>query len=147
MIRKIVESDRQVYLDMADYFYHTNATAHPVPFSFLQETFDKILKDNTFGDIFVLDENGIQGYILTAKTWSQEGGGIVCWIEEIFVKENNRGKGYGTKLIEYVLNNVNATRFRLEVEPENVKAVSLYKKLGFEFMEYSSMVKELRYKG
>ncbi len=147
MIRKITLKDRQNYLDMANEFYHTNATAHPVPYEFLTETFDHILNDNRYGDIFICEENSTPvGYILTAKTWSQEGGGMVVWIEEIFVKKEFRGKSFGTQMIDYVISEVPAQRYRLEVEPENEKAVKLYKRLGFDFMEYNSMVKEVRFK-
>lgn len=147
MIRKALKSDKNAYIEMATAFYNSPATAHPIPNEFIAETFDKLLLDDSYGDIFVCVEDGVVvGYLLTAKTWSQEGGGIVCWIEEFFVPEVYRGKGYGTAMIKYAMENVNATRFRLEVEPENEKAVSLYKRLGFSFMDYSSMVKELRYK-
>lgn len=133
---------------MATEFYNGPATAHPIPTSFLEETFSRFTSDDTYGDIYICEEEGsVVGYLLTAKTWSQEGGGIVCWIEEFFVPEVYRGKGYGSKMIEYVLTNQPAARFRLEVEPENEKAVALYNRLGFSFMEYSSMVKELKYKG
>lgn len=147
LIRRIKPEDKNNYVEMAIDFYNSPACAHSVPRSFLSDTFDMFLTNNAYGDIFVCEEDSLLvGYILTAKTWSQEGGGIVCWIEEFFVPELYRGKGYGAKLIEYVLSNTDAARFRLEVEPENEKAVSLYSRLGFSFMEYSSMVKELRYK-
>lgn len=147
MIRRITLADRQNYLDMADEFYHTDANAHPVPYEFLTETFERFLNDDVYGDIFICEEDSTPvGYMVTAKTWSQEGGGIVVWIEEIFVKTEYRGRGYGTEMFNFVFENCPATRYRLEAEPENEKAIRLYKRLGFSFMEYSSMVKELRYK-
>ncbi len=147
MIRRITLKDRQNYLDMADEFYHTGATAHPVPYEFLTETFDRLLNDGVYGDIFICKEDSTPiGYILTAKTWSQEGGGIVVWIEEFFVRTEFRGRGFGTQLFNYVFENSPAARYRLEVEPENEKAVRLYKRLGFSFMEYNAMVKEIRFK-
>ena len=35
-------------------------------------------------------------------------------------------------------------RIRLEVEEENVRALSLYKRLGYQGMEYRQMYKQLR---
>lgn len=148
MIRKANLRDKETYLKMATEFYNSPATAHPVPTSFLEQTFSRFITDGTYGDIYICEENNtVVGYLLTAKTWSQEGGGMVCWIEEFFVPELYRGKGYGSKMIDYVLTNEPAARFRLEVETDNEKAVALYNRLGFSFMEYSSMVKELKYKG
>lgn len=147
MIRKASLTDKSTYVSMAEAFYSSAAVAHSIPKSFIEETFDILVNESSYGDIFVCEENGtVVGYLLTAKTWSQEGGGIVCWIEEFFVPEIYRGKGYGTEMIKYVIKTENVARFRLEVEPENEKAVSLYKRLGFSFMDYSSMVKELKYK-
>jgi len=147
MVRKATTNDKAKYIKMATTFYNSNATAHPVPLDFITETFDTLLSCNIYGDIFVYEENNeLLGYLLTAKSWSQEGGGVVCWIEEIYIENDHRGKGIGTKMLRYVLENIVAERFRLEVEPENLGAVKLYKSLGFEFMDYNSMVKEVRYK-
>ncbi len=147
MIRKASLNDKNTYVLMAEAFYSSAAVAHSIPKSFIEETFDKLVSGSDLGDIYICeDEDKVVGYLLTAKTWSQEGGGIVSWIEEFFVPEIYRGRGYGTEMIKYVIQNEKAARFRLEVEPENEKAVSLYKRLGFSFMDYSSMVKELKYK-
>lgn len=48
---------------------------------------------------------------------------------EVFKKY--RGKGYGRKIMEYVLDNYDATD--LTVDPDNEIAIKLYKSLGFKF--------------
>ncbi len=148
MIRTIRKEDKQVYCKLADKFYHTEGVMHAVPCEFLESAFDMFLTDKTYGDIFVYEENKeIVGYALIAKSYSQEAGGLVVWIEELFVEKEHEGKGIGTALFKYVLNNFSVARFRLEVEPENERAVSLYKKFGFKFIEYQQMIKELKFKG
>lgn len=148
MIRTIRKEDKKDYCKLADKFYHTTGVMHAVPYDFLESAFDRFLTDKTYGDIFVYEEdNLVLGYVLIAKSYSQEAGGLVVWIEELFVEKDYEGKGIGTALFKYVLNNFSVARFRLEVEPENERAVSIYKKFGFEFIEYQQMVKELKYKG
>jgi len=44
--------------------------------------------------------------------------------------------GLGSEFIEYVKNNIPAKRYRLETEPDNFKAQKLYKRHGFEHLEY-----------
>ncbi len=145
MIRTIRKEDKKDYLKLADKFYHTEGVMHAVPLNYFESTFDKFLMDKTYGDIFVYEENKeIVGYVLIAKSFSQEAGGLVVWIEELFVEKEHEGKGIGTALFEYILSNFSVARFRLEVEPENTRAVSLYKKFGFKFIEYQQMIKETK---
>ena len=95
----------------------------------------------TEGFIFECDEK-IAGYGLIAKTFSQEAGGLVVWIEEIYVKEEFRNKGLGSEFIAYVKKSIPAKRYRLETEPENFKAQALYKRHGFKHLEYINFLLE-----
>ena len=147
MIRSIKKEDKTEYLSLADKFYHTSGVMHTLPNEHFEVTFDTLLEDKTYGDIFVYEkDNKIVGYILLAKTFSQEAGGIVIWVEELYVLPEFEGKGIGSALFEYVLGNYKVARFRLEVEPDNERAVAIYKKHGFKFIEYQQMLKELKYK-
>lgn len=137
MIRKIKSQDKPQYIKMAEDFYSSPAVLSPVPKSHFEITYDELMKGSAFteGFIFECDEK-IAGYGLIAKTFSQEAGGIVIWIEEIYVKAEFRNQGLGSEFIEYVKTNIPARRYRLETEPENFKAQALYKRHGFEHLEY-----------
>ena len=54
-------------------------------------------------------------------------------IDEIYLEEEYRNKGIGTKIIMDILNNNDVVY--LWVYKENEKAISLYKKLGFNVIE------------
>lgn len=137
MIRKIQLKDKSEYIKMAEDFYASPAVLSAVPHSHFELTFDELMKRNTYTEAFIIEyENKIAGYGLIAKTFSQEAGGIVIWIEEIYVKDKFRNKGLGSEFIEYIKENVPAKRYRLETEPENTKAQELYKRHGFELFEY-----------
>ena len=137
MIRKILHNDKTEYIKMAEDFYSSPAVLSPVPKSHFEITFDELMKGSAFteGFIFECDER-IAGYGLIAKTFSQEAGGVVVWIEEIYVKAEFRNQGLGSEFIDYVKTNIPARRYRLETEPDNIKAQNLYKRHGFEHLEY-----------
>jgi ribosomal protein S18 acetylase RimI-like enzyme len=79
----------------------------------------------------------VVGYALLISFWSNEMGGEVLYIDELFVEENYRGRGLGTELIDRLATRDpsfwpdRVTALALEVSPQNVRAKSLYERLGF----------------
>lgn len=79
----------------------------------------------------------IAGYGAVTKTYSNEAGGLCYWFDEIYIREKFRGQGLGSDFIRQVIaEHPEVKRFRLETEPENEAAGRMYKKLGFEPLEY-----------
>ena len=114
MIRKIKAEDKEFYIKMAHDFYRMPAVDHPVPDSYLEKTFEECLKSDTYAELFILEWEGkIAGYGLIAKTFSQEAGGMVYWLEELYI-----------------------------LEKENERAWKLYKRQGYDWLEYDQMIKE-----
>ena len=114
---------------------------HPV----LEKTFEECLKSDTYAELFILEWEGkIAGYGLIAKTFSQEAGGMVYWLEELYILEEYRSKGLGSEYFRYMEEHKEegVTRFRLEVEKENERAWKLYKRQGYDWLEYDQMIKE-----
>lgn len=147
MIRRIAKEDKQIYMTLAEEFYHTDAVLHSIPASHFENTFQEMLRSSRYAEGYLLEYEGqAAGYVLIAKTFSQEAGGMVAWIEEIYVRPRFQGKGLGQEFFRYYekRNAKGLSRIRLEVELENERAVSLYRRLGFEPLSYSQMVKELQ---
>ena len=145
MIRKMTENDRKLYIEMAEEFYSSDAVLHPVPREYFEKTADEALRSDVYAEIFILDCEGIPaGYGLTARTFSQEAGGYVWWIEEVYIREKFRSRGLGREFFRYLeeQKGKEVTRLRLEVEKENTRAVSLYERLGYEVLDYVQMVKD-----
>lgn len=139
IIRKINEKDRSEYLLMARDFYSSPAVLENIPEENMINSFREFLGDSPYGDAFIFENDGkTVGYGILAYTYSQEAGGRVVWIEEIYIKPEYRGGGFGSVFVNYVLNNIPAKRYRLETEPENEKAAALYRRLGFELFEYTN---------
>lgn len=143
MIRKITEKDKECYLEMAKTFYQSDVVLSPIPDENIEKTFHLLMEGTPFAEAFIFEyEEKIAGYALLARTWSQEAGGEVIWIEEILVLPEFRSKGIGKAFFSFLEEKFPAKRFRLEVEKDNEKAVKLYHSLGFEFFPYDQMKKD-----
>lgn len=118
----------------------------PVPREHFEQGFDEMMRSDVYvqGYMLVCDGNNV-GYCVTMKTYSVEAGGITIWIDELFVLEEYRSKGLGRELFKYIEENGDKKlrRIRLEVELENGRAISLYKKMGFEPAPYDGMWKTI----
>ena len=136
-IRKITAADREIYLDMAKDFYASPAVLENIPEENITRSFAEFLGGTPYGDAFIFEENGtVIGYGVLAYTYSQEAGGKVVWLEEIYVRAEYRGRGCGSEFIDFAVSEIPAARYRLETEPENEKAAALYRRKGFELFEY-----------
>ena len=136
-IRKIKKEDKQIYTAMAKDFYSSPAVLENIPEENITNSFELFLSGTPYGDAFIFEDDGnILGYGVLAYTHSQEAGGKVVWIEEIYVKAEYRGRGLGSEFLEFVKESIPACRYRLETEPENTRAAELYRRHGFEHFEY-----------
>lgn len=146
MIRKFVPEDREDYIRFSTEFYNSSAVDKPVPKEHFEQGFDELMRSDVYvqGYMLVCDGNNV-GYCVTMKTYSVEAGGITIWIDELFVLEEYRSKGLGRELFKYIEENGDKKlrRIRLEVELENGRAISLYKKMGFEPAPYDGMWKTI----
>ena len=146
MIRKFVPEDREDYIRFSTEFYNSSAVDKPVPREHFEQGFDEMMRSDVYvqGYMLVCDGNNV-GYCVTMKTYSVEAGGITILIDELFVLEEYRSKGLGRELFKYIEENGDKKlrRIRLEVELENGRAISLYKKMGFEPAPYDGMWKTI----
>lgn len=87
----------------------------------------------------------LAGYGMVTRSYSTETGGICVWIEDIYIRPEYRGKGTGSAFLKFVEERYSgeAVRLRLEAEPENERAMGVYRKAGFEILGYTQLVKEL----
>lgn len=145
MIRKINHKDKEIYITLATEFYNSDAVMHKIPKEHFERCFNELMESDRYITcyMFVYEDN-ICGYALLSKQYSQEAGGMALWIDEIYIRNEYRSKGLGKELFNFLENEreIAVTRFRLEVEDDNEKAIHLYKKLGFENLEYIQYYKE-----
>jgi ribosomal protein S18 acetylase RimI-like enzyme len=109
----------------------------PVPAEHMQWTLLALREVPLRGRAIVLDVEGQTcGYALLISCWSNELGGEVCVIDELYVGPEHRGHGHATRLIEELAGKrepraSQAVALTLEVTPDNVRARRLYERLGF----------------
>lgn len=143
-IRKITQTDREIYKQMAAEFYSSDAVSHRIPDEYFETAFTAAIEGNPCIDIYILEYNGeIAGYSAIANTFTTEGGGKTVWLDELYIREKYRGRGLGSELIDRLKSDGTVKRIRLEITPENEKAKRLYKSKGFEECDYKQLICEL----
>ena len=145
MIRDFQAADRDTLIQMMKEFYASPAVLHPVPDVYFSRTVDAILENSPYVAAFIVEQDGgPAGYGLVSLTYSNEAGGLVVWLEELYIRDTARGLGLGSALIDAIETRYRdkAARLRLEVEEDNDGAVRLYSRLGYSPLPYSQMIKE-----
>lgn len=152
-IRNFVKSDRTEFLSMCKEFYTSGAANESIPFENMENTFEYILKSGVHLKGLLFWEAGqVAGYGLVILFYSNEAGGLIAFLDEIFVKERFRGKGIGHQYLEkienYLSTNCNdgdefydVVGMRLEVCDSNKGAKKLYNNMGFKSLEYKQLIK------
>lgn len=84
--------------------------------------------------IYMLKNREINiGYAILTCFWSNEMGGDVVIVDELYVEKESRGMGVATEFLVFVKEiNKDAAAIQLEVTPSNQRALAYYRRLGFE---------------
>mgnify|MGYP002508343672 CR=1 FL=1 len=141
--REIRPEDREIVIPMVEQFYTTDAVDHPVPRQIIARTFDDVANPDQplIRGVLLYDREVLVGYFYLSYCYSCEVGGMCIFIEELFLREECRGKGYGQQAMEWLLAEYpNCRRLRLEVTQANQRAIRLYEKYGFQYLNYDQMV-------
>lgn len=144
-IKKIKKEYFVKVLDMMCEMYKTDAVDHKVARNTLEKTLQYSLGINPylFCYVFLYNED-IVGFGFISKSFCTEIGGKIVFFEDIYIKDGYRSLGIGKKYFDYIFKNHKANRYRLEVTNNNIRAINLYKKLGFDKLNYLQMIKDCR---
>lgn len=111
----------------------------PFDAAMMRSTLAEIEINPTRGTVAVLDiAHKIFGYALLISFWSNEYGGEICAIDELYVEPEVRGRGFASQFVEMLASGNNPIWPRrtaaivIEAYRTNPRAKALYERLGFQ---------------
>ena len=139
-IRAMCERDRDIIFNMMKVFYASPAVLTNGSDEIFNADIENCINDSPYLEGYVFEcEGTIVGYGMVAKSFSTEFGKPCMWVEDLYIKEDYRRYGIGSGFLNYVAEKYPEAILRLEVEEENERAISVYKKCGFDVLPYMEM--------
>ncbi|HLL77475.1 MAG TPA: GNAT family N-acetyltransferase [Pyrinomonadaceae bacterium] len=107
----------------------------------------QLVADESLGGIWLIESGGrMAGYLVITYGFSLEFGGRDAFIDELFLREEFRGRGLGRRALEFaeaVCRGRGVRALLLEVEHHNAAARKVYRRSGFANRDFYLMVKRL----
>ena len=127
-------ADIEIITQMMQDFYAIDN--YPMDIEVAKTLFQEFITHEHLGKSWLIySENEIVGYIILTFIFSFEYGGKIAFVDELFIKETARGKGFGKDAIQFIQQEVPILSLKLlylEVEPHNENAQKLYLAHDFE---------------
>lgn len=140
-IRKMLRGDAPAVMEMMRVFYASDAVHTNGSEEIFQADVENCVNDCPYLEGYIFEEDTVMGYAMVAKSFATEFGKRCIWIEDLYLKPEFRGKGIGKAFFAFIEEQYPGCIFRLEAEPENTPAVTLYKKCGYEALPYLELKK------
>lgn len=121
-------------LRMMEALYEEDEPASTVDRSRFPITIRTLIGDPMRGRIILfMDNRELRGYAILIPLWSNEFGGTMLLIDELFVKPDSRSRGIARRFFDFVRSSrpFDAVGAVLEVSPSNTRARRLYELAGF----------------
>lgn len=126
--------DIAIITQMMEEFYAIDQ--YPIDSERTKDLFFEFITHENLGKSWLIQsKNEIVGYFILTFVFSFEYGGKIAFIDELFIKEIERGKGIGKKALLFIQQEVLKLSLKLlylEVEPHNENAQKLYLAHDFE---------------
>jgi GNAT superfamily N-acetyltransferase len=126
--------------------YAEDEAASPVDAAKFPRTIEMLLEMPQAGRVvLMLVDQRVCGYALVIPYWSNEYGGMIAFIDEVFVMRDSRGRGLTRGLFAMIETQrpFDAVAMILEVSPTNLKARGLYESMGMRERHNSLLAKRL----
>ena len=127
-------TDISIIIQMMQDFYSIDN--YPMDVEVAKKLFQEFISNEHLGKSWLMySENEIVGYIILTFIFSFEYGGKIAFVDELFIQETARGKGFGKEAIQFIQQEVPKLSLKLlylEVEPHNENAQKLYLAHDFE---------------
>ncbi len=131
--KTITHSDIDSITAMMSAFYAIDG--YPMDIDKSKKMFIEFIENENLGKAWlIIFEDKIIGYIILTFVFSFEYGGKIAFVDELYLSENARGKGFGRSSIDFIKNEAAKLSLKLlylEVEEHNSNAQQLYLSSGF----------------
>ena len=137
MWREAVAADDDAIVEMCLALNAEDPGPEPVPEGHTRRTLATLRAEPLRGRAVVLEVAGRAcGYALLISFWSNELGGELCEIDELYVARDERGRGHARELLAGLASgalpwSVGSVALALETTPSNSRARRLYERVGF----------------
>lgn len=125
-------------VELVDRLYAEDPSDAPIPRANTERTLAALRADPVRGRAVVAEaaDGTLVGYALLISFWSNEYGGEVCEIDELYVLPDHRSHGLASALVDRVGRGEAPwgrapVALTLGVTPDNARARALYERLGF----------------
>ena len=151
MIRKCTLEDKKDWVRLNKLFIEyeykdENIWNSPLKFGNLEEDFELILNDTSTILFAIIEEEKMIGFMNIQCFYSIWSHGKVFFLDDFFIEENFRRKGYGEKALKDLQKYAKKSgikRIQLMAENTNPKAIEFYKKHKFNEQEIHLFLKYL----
>lgn len=128
--------EEEAVVEMCLELYREDPGPKPVTAAQVRRTLAVLRRDPSRGHPVILEVDQQRvGYALLIAFWSNELGGEICEVDELFVAREHRSKGYGGALFAAIESGelwpAPVVAIALGVTPNNARARRLYERLGF----------------
>jgi GNAT superfamily N-acetyltransferase len=132
--RTVTPADHSTIAGFMRQLYEEDPAERPVHHEHFWQTLHELERHPEKGTIWVIEQDHqIIGYGVLINFWSNECGGNILTIDELYVAKAMRGQGVGADFVRHLIQRklYHAVALRLEVTPANARARRLYERLGF----------------
>jgi ribosomal protein S18 acetylase RimI-like enzyme len=109
-------------------------------------TIERFLDEPARGSVIVFtEERATRGYALLVPYWSNEYGGMILYIDELFVVPESRNRGIARNFFDFLgrTRPFDAVAIALEVSPANIRAQRFYEAIGLAPRRNTTLVRRL----
>jgi ribosomal protein S18 acetylase RimI-like enzyme len=145
VLRLAVPNDLEALLDLMRQYYAYDR--HNFKSAAARKALHQLLADSSFGRVWIICvKHAPVGYIVLTLGYSLEFHGRDAFIDEFFLQEEYRRKGWGKKIlmqVETTAHKLGVQAIHLEVVRDNQAANGFYRKAGYRDRDHYLMTKSL----
>jgi ribosomal protein S18 acetylase RimI-like enzyme len=137
-VRPAVAEDWQAFLVLAEALYQELGEDRPPGRRLMKLFDDAVVPASPFKLLFAVAGDELCGMLSLAVVPTTQGAGCFGYLDDVFVLEQHRGQGIGTKLMREALNHARRSgcvRVELGTRRDNIRARRLYERSGFQELD------------